>query len=83
MDDLGPALLDELGERQLEVVERALVDVIELAVRQRGPDLVRLSFREEAVALLALAPELRQLLLLQQLRLAAQLLVLLVQLDEY
>ncbi len=83
MDDLCPALLDELGERQVEVVERALVDVVELTVRQRGPDLIRLGLGEEAVALLALAPELCQLLLLQQLRLASQLLALLVQLDEH
>ena len=82
MHDLCPTLLDELGERQVEVVERALVDVVELTVRQRSPDLIRLGLGEEAVALLALAPELGQLLLLQQLRLASQLLVLLVQLDE-
>ena len=82
MDDLRPALLDELEERQPAVVECALVDVVELAVRQGCPDLVRLGLGEEPVALLALAPKLRQLLLLQQHRLTPQLLVLLVQLDE-
>ena len=77
-----PAGLDELGERQLEVVERALVHVVELAVRERGPDLVGLRLREEPVPLFALAANLRELLVFQELRLALQLLGLLVQLDE-
>src|SRR2546425_2992948 len=82
MSDVGPARRDELRERRIEVVERALVDVVELAVRHRGPDLVGLSLSQEAVALLALAAELRELLLLQLLRLLPELLRLLVQLDE-
>src|SRR5919198_3831319 len=69
MDDRCPAVLDELAEGEIEVVECALVDVVELAARQRRPDLVRLGLGEEAVALLAFAPQLRELLLLQQLRL--------------
>ena len=77
-----PAGLDELGERQLEVVERALVHVVELPVRERGPDLVGLRLREEPVPLFALTANLRELLVFQELRLALQLLGLLVQLDE-
>ena len=82
MDALHPARLDELRERQVEVVDRSLVDVVELAVRLRRPDLVGLRLGEEAVPLFAFAPELRELLFLQLLGLAAELLVLLVQLDE-
>src|SRR2546422_5336577 len=82
MRDADPALGDPLRERRVEVVEYALVHVVELTVRHRGPDLVWLRFREEAVALFALAAELGQLLLLQQLRLSLELFGLLVQLDE-
>src|SRR5262249_9480162 len=82
MYDLRPALLDELGERGRDVVEAALVDVVELAARQRGPDLLGLDLGKEAVPLLALAPQLRELLLFELLGLPPQLLVLLVQLDE-
>jgi hypothetical protein len=82
VDDLRPPLLDQLRKRQLEIVERALVDVVELAVRLRGPDLVRLRLGQEPVALLALASHLRELLFLEQYRLLPELLVLLVQLDE-
>ena len=72
-----------LQERGVEVVERALVHIVELAVRRRRPDLVRLGFGQEAVALLALSAELRELLLLQLLRLLPELFGLLVQLDEH
>ena len=83
MSDVGPTRRDELRERRIEVVERPLVDVVELTVRHRGPDLVGLSLRQEAVALLALAAELGELLLLQLFRLLPELLRLLVQLDEH
>jgi hypothetical protein len=48
----------------------------------RRPDLVRLRFGEESVALLALAAKLGELLLLELLRLTPKLLRLLMQLDE-
>src|SRR5262249_32811676 len=82
MHHLGPAFVDELRKRRREVVERSLVDVVELAARQRGPDLLGLSLGEEAIALLALTPEVRELVLLELLGLSPELLVLLVELDE-
>ena len=82
MRDVGPARGDAFRERAVEVIERALVHVVELTVRHRRPDLVGLRLGQEAVALLALAAELRELLLLQLLRLLPELFRLLVQLDE-
>src|SRR6266511_2174511 len=82
MHDLRPASLDQLGEGAGEVVERALIHIVQLAVRERGPDLVGLRLGEKAIPLLALASQLGELLLLEQLGLAAKLRVLLVQLDE-
>src|SRR3954447_24011702 len=82
MYPVDPAGFDELGERQLEVIECALVDVVELAVWERGPDLVGLCLREEPVPLFALKAKLRELLVFQEVRLALQLFVLRVQLDE-
>ena len=74
MDDRRPAVAHDVGELDLEVVEHALVDVVELALWRRRPDLVGLRLGEEPVALLALAPQLRELLLLQELRLTLELL---------
>jgi hypothetical protein len=82
VDDVRPAGLDQLFERGFEEVERALVDVVELPARKRRPDLIRLCFGEESVSLLALAAKLGEFLLLEQLRLTAELLGLLVQLNE-
>src|SRR6266508_437446 len=82
MHDLRPARLDQLGEGAGEVVERALIHIVQLAARERGPDLVGLRLGEKAIPLLALASQLGELLLLEQLGLAAKLRVLLVQLDE-
>ena len=82
MHHVGPPLFDELGKGGVEVVECPLVHIVQLAVGESRPDLIRLRLGEEAVALLALAPELGQLLLLQQLGLSPKLCILVVQLDE-
>src|SRR6266508_2247454 len=67
MHDLRPARLDQLGEGAGEVVERALIHIVQLAARERGPDLVGLRLGEKAIPLLALASQLGELLLLVQL----------------
>jgi hypothetical protein len=58
MHHLRPPGLHALDERRAEIVERALVHVVDLAVRQRRPDLVGLRLCQEAVTLLALTSEL-------------------------
>jgi hypothetical protein len=55
VDAVRPAVRDLVLERVAEVVEDALVHVVDLTRRQCGPDLIRLSLGQEPVALLALA----------------------------
>ena len=66
VDELAPAPAGQLVEAATEVLEHALVHVIERTVRQGRPHLLRDRIAKEAVSLLVRTLESRQLLLLDQ-----------------
>ena len=82
VDDARPRGRVRLELRHPRVLEPAPVEVRRAPVGPRRPDDLRHRVREAAVAFLTLSAQVGEVLLAQQLALAPQLLVLLVQLDE-